>query len=55
MEKKFRLTQNLKLRTHLKLEYNVKSLNYIQENYKFQAWFLLYWTLTCIFLHAQRF
>jgi len=39
------LTQNLNLRTNLKLEYNIKSLNYIQKNFSFQAWFLLYWTM----------
>jgi len=33
------LAQNLNLRTHLKLEYTVKSLNNIQKNYIFQAWF----------------
>ena len=44
------LTQNLNLRTHLKLEYNIKSLNYIQKNLRFQAWFLLYWTMSFIFL-----
>jgi len=26
------LTQNLNLRTHLKLEYNINSLKYIQQN-----------------------
>ena len=26
------LTQNLNLRTHLKLEHDIKSLNYIQQN-----------------------
>ena len=31
----FLLTQNLNLRTHLKLEYNIKSLNYIQKNFRF--------------------
>jgi len=36
------LTQNLNLRTHLKLEYNIKSLNYIQHNYNFQASFIFY-------------
>ena len=34
------LTQNLNLRTHLKLEYNIISLNYIQQNFSFQASFL---------------
>jgi len=34
------LTQNLNLRTNLKLEYNVKSLNYIQQNFRFKASFL---------------
>ena len=28
------LTQNLNLRTHLKLKYNIKSLNYIQRTLK---------------------
>ena len=36
------LTQNLNFRTPLKLEYNIKSLNYIQQNYRFQASFLFY-------------
>ena len=36
------LTQDLNLRTHLKLEYNIKSLNYIKKNFRLQAWFLLY-------------
>ena len=49
------LTQNLNLRTNLKLEYDIKSLNYIQQNYIFQAWFLLYWTMTFTFWHAQWF
>jgi len=40
------LTQNVNLRTNLKLEYNIKSLNYIQQNFRFQASFLLYWTMT---------
>jgi len=31
------LTQNINLRKHLKLEYNMKSLNYIQQNFIFQA------------------
>ena len=30
------------LRTHLKLEYHTKSLNYIQQNFRLQAWFLFY-------------
>ena len=34
------LTQNLNLCTNLKLEYNIKSLTYIQKNFRFQAWFL---------------
>jgi len=29
--------QNLNLRTHLKLEYNIKSLNYIQTNFKISS------------------
>jgi len=33
---------NLNLRTNVKLEYNVKSLNYIQQNFRFQALFLFY-------------
>jgi len=36
------LTQNLNLRKHLKLEYNVKSLNYIHHNCRFQTLFLFY-------------
>jgi len=44
------LAQNLNLRTHLKLEYTIKSLNNIQKNYIFQAWFLLYWTMSFNFL-----
>jgi len=36
------LTQNLNLRTNLKLEYNIKSLNNIQQNYRFQASLLFY-------------
>jgi len=39
------LTRNLNLRTHLKLEYNIKSLNYIQKNLRFQAMFLFCWTI----------
>jgi len=38
------LTQNLNLCTNLKLEYNIRSLNYIQHNFRFQASFLNYWT-----------
>jgi len=34
---KRRLTQNLNLRTHLKIEYNKKSVNYNQENFSVQA------------------
>ena len=34
------LTQNLNLRTNLKLEYNIKSFHYIQHNFRFQASFL---------------
>ena len=34
------LTINLNLRTNLNLEYNIKSLTYIQKNFRFQAWFL---------------
>ena len=54
------LTQNVNLHTHLKVDYNIKSLNYIQKNYRFQASFLLYWTLfiylcLLIFWHAQWF
>jgi len=48
------LTQNLNLRKHLKLDYNIKSLNPIQKNYNFHAWFLLYWTIFNL-LHAQGF
>jgi len=44
------LWQNLNLRTHLKLEYNKKSLNYIQQNFSFQASFLFYWTMSFTFL-----
>ena len=44
------LAQNLNLRTNLKLEYTIKSLNNIQKNYLFQAWFLLYWTMSFNFL-----
>ena len=40
------LTQNLNLRTHFKLEYNIKSLNYIQKSFRFQASFLFYWTMS---------
>ena len=36
------LMHNLNLRTNLKLEYNIKSLNYIQQNFRFQASFLFY-------------
>jgi len=43
------LTQNLNLRTHLKLEYNIKSLYYIQHYFRFQASFLYYWTLFFFF------
>ena len=49
------LTQNLNLRTHLKLEHNIKSLNYIQKNFRFQDWFLLYWTMSFILWHYQWF
>ena len=40
------LAQNLNLRTNLKLEYTIKSLNNTQKNFLFQAWFLLYWTMS---------
>jgi len=43
------LTQNLNLRTNLKLEYNVKSLNYIQQSFRFQASFLFCWTMSFYF------
>ena len=43
------LTQNINLRTHLKLKYNIKSLNYIQSNLRFQASFLYYWTMSFFF------
>jgi len=43
------LTQNLNLRTNLKLEYNIKSLNYIRQNFRFQASFLYYWTMSFTF------
>jgi len=36
------LTQNLNLRTNLKLAYNIKSLNYVQQNLSFLASFLFY-------------
>mgnify|MGYP007133283830 CR=1 FL=1 len=36
---------NLNWRTNLKLEYNIKSLNYIQNNFIFQASFLLSFTM----------
>ena len=44
------LTQNLNLHTHFKLEYNIKSLNYIQKSFRFQASFLFYWTMSFPFL-----
>ena len=43
------LTQNLNLRTNLKLKYKIKSLNYIQ------ASFLYYLTMSFTFLHGQWF
>ena len=43
------LTQNLNLRTNLKLKYNIRSLNYIQPNFRFQASFLYYWTMSFTF------
>ena len=43
------LTQNLNLRNNIKLEYNIKSLNYIQPNFRFQASFLYYWTMSFTF------
>ena len=43
------LTQNLNLRTNLKLKYNIKSLNYIQPTFRFQASFLYYWTMSFTF------
>ena len=43
------LTQNLNLRTNLKLKYNINSLNYIQPNFRFQASFLYYWTMSFTF------
>ena len=43
------LTQNLNLRKNIKLEYNIKSLNYIQHNFRFQASFLYYWTMSFTF------
>ena len=36
------LMQNLNLLTHLKLKYNIKSLNYIQKSFRFQASILIY-------------
>ena len=44
------LSQNLNLRTNLKLEYYIKPLIYIQQNSSFQASFLFYWTLSFTFL-----
>ena len=40
------------LRTNLKLKYNIKSPNYIQQNYSFQASFLFFWTMsfTCYYV-----
>ena len=43
------LPQNLNLDTNLKLKYNMKSLNYIQPNFRFQASFLYYWTMSFTF------
>ena len=37
------------LRTNLKLKYNIKSLNYIQPNFRLQASFLYYWTKSFTF------
>ena len=48
------LMQNLNLCTNLKLEYNIKSLNYIQQNLSFQASFLFYWTMSFTFLDMIR-
>jgi len=36
------LSQNINLRTHLKLGYNKKSLKHIQQNFSFQTLFLFY-------------
>ena len=44
------LTQNLNLRTNLKLQYILKSLNYVQQNLSFLASFLFYWTMSFTFL-----
>ena len=41
--------QNLNLRTHLKLQSNKISLNYIQQNLRFQASFLFYWMMSFTF------
>ena len=49
------LTQNLNLRTNLKLKYNIKSLNYIQPNFRFQASFLIIGLCLLLFLHGQWF
>ena len=43
------LTQNLNLRTNLKHKYNIKSPNYIQPTFRFQASFLYYWTMSFTF------
>jgi len=40
------LTQNLNLHTNIKLEYYIKSLIYIQQNFRLQALFLFYWTMS---------
>ena len=42
---------NLNLRTNFKREYNVKSLNYIQHNFRFQASFVFYWTMSFYYFY----
>jgi len=42
------LTQNLNLRTNVKLEYNINSLNYIQQTFSVKASFLFYLLLLCL-------
>jgi len=39
--------QNLNLRSNLKFKYNIKSLNYIQQNFTFQASFLFCYNYVC--------
>mgnify|MGYP007091345658 CR=1 FL=1 len=48
------LTKNLNLRTNVKIEFNIKSRNYIQLNFCFQTSFLYYWTMSFTFFTLEQ-